>query len=120
MGPNKTIRSREIKYLSFAITILGLIILIQATNTFTPDTILIKNIDETFQGDYISTCGTVIDIRTSTKNTFITLESEKASIDSIFFDTLRHITINSHVCITGKIEIYKGTVEIIGDRIIEQ
>ena len=120
MNKNKTISSREIKLLSISVFTLGLILLIYATHTFTPDIIPIKTIDETFQGDYLSVCGTVIDIRTSAKNTFITLESEKASIDSIFFDTIRHITINSHVCITGKIEIYKGTVEIIGDRIIEQ
>ncbi|NOQ55249.1 MAG: hypothetical protein GQ477_00420 [Nanohaloarchaea archaeon] len=120
MDPNKTISSRELKYLSFAITLLGLIILIHATDTFTPETIQIKYIDESFQGKYISACGTVTDIRTSKQNTFITLESEKTTISAVFFETIKYIQLNNNLCIQGRIEIYKGTVEIIGDKIIKQ
>ncbi len=120
MNKNKTIHSREITLLSMSIFIIGILILISTTHTFTPKTILIKNIDETFQGDYISTCGKITNIKTSTKNTFIIIESEKTSIDSVFFETIKNLTTNSYVCITGKIEIYKGTVEIIGDTITKQ
>ncbi|MBW6461711.1 MAG: hypothetical protein K0B07_01555 [DPANN group archaeon] len=119
MKQNRTISSRDIIYLSFTITLLGLILLVYATNTFTPEITQIKYIDESFQGKYVFICGTVKNIKTIGQNTIITLESENVQINSIFFDTKQNIKLNNNICIKGRLEIYKNTIEILGDKITE-
>ena len=112
-----TITSRELKWISLIISVAGMIILSYSANTYTPEEIHIKDIDESIQGQYVLVCGNIIDYRVSGRNTFMQIKDSYGSIDVIFFEEIDSIKKNNYVCIKGIIEIYKGKIEILGKSI---
>ncbi len=111
------ITSRELKWISLIISVIGMIILLYSADIYTPEQTHIKDIDENLQGQYVLVCGTVKDYRVSGRNTFMQIKDSYGSIDVIFFEEVGSIKKNSYVCIKGIVEIYKGNIEILGKSI---
>ncbi|MEA3229624.1 MAG: OB-fold nucleic acid binding domain-containing protein [archaeon] len=122
MQTNRHIGSRELKIISLSISIMGIIILAYSTEMHNPQQIQIKDITENMQGDCILVCGIVKKSRNSNNMLFMELESNKESIDIIFFNIKNERTIPKYteLCVKGTVEIYKEKTEIIGKKIIEK
>lgn len=120
MRTNKTLSSHELKTISLIITVVGLIILIHATKSYMPEELQIKDIDAHMEGQYVLICDKIQKLNTHTTNTFMTLGSDTATINTIFFKEIKNINYDKPICITGTITFYKNTLEIIGDTIKNQ
>lgn len=117
MFNNKNLTSRELRKISLIISVIGMIILSYSADTYSPEHMLTKDIDESIQGQYILVCGIVKDLRQADSNTFMQIEDKDKSIDIVFFEKIDSIKDNSNICIKGVVEIYKGKVEILGKSI---
>ena len=65
----------------------------------------------------VSVNGTVAQPYSSKGNLFFTLESQKGSIKVADFDSKTAVNSSEKVSVTGRVTLYRGSLEIIAERI---
>ncbi len=115
------------KYLiaCIALSLLGIILI--AVVDFKENVAITKisEITDRMAGESIIACGVVKSKSISPSQTaFITLTNESASIRTVFFkNELREVedsSRGSNLCVKGNIQVYNGTLEIVGRKVINQ
>ena len=81
----------------------------------------ISEISREIAGENILVCGTVKSKSISqSENAFLVLSEEKSSISVVFFKNevgeVENISRGSKICVSGAVQTYNGTTEVIGRR----
>ncbi len=122
MFMKKTLDSRDIKIISFSITIVGLIILYGSISSQTERFLSIEDIENSDIEQKIITCGRITSKRIIDNGCFIKINDNDEQLDIVFFDLPDNIDmkdIDDHICIEGTLNRYDGDIQLIGSRIID-
>lgn len=121
------LKDETIAQICFIVASLSLILLYFATIHSQPKTIGIENITKSLIGENIRTVATVDRVFYHKGHVFIILEHNGKRIKVVFFENiakqfpeLYNIEKGDSVEVVGKVEEYKGELELIGKRLIDK
>lgn len=95
---------------------LGIISLFFLAETMEAKELGISEITPSFIGQTVSVTGTVSKISVYSGMTFIILEESGNSFPVVFFQELDDIFVDEKISVFGKVQEYKGSLQIVGER----
>lgn len=115
----------EIRKLSLALSVLGLVGLGLLSTFISPIEAELSDITEELLGKHVTVRGQVKSLRWSAEgHVFLTLGSEDARVKVVVFSStakkinaLSELEVGSYIIVKGKVSEYKGEVEIVADDI---
>ena len=96
---------------------IGIFLLLFISEYTEPPKVKINNLEENL-GKKVTIEGKVLSFNSKQKVTFIEVEDNTGKINVITFDKINTIRKNTKVKITGKVELYKGNLELVANKII--
>lgn len=106
--------------LALSLAVLGIIVLFIVSYSYEAHAVKISEISEEIKGEHVIVCGR-IDSSYIAKNVLIFTINDGAKIKGVVFNPGREeyslIRKNSFVEIEGRVEIYKGELEIIAGKV---
>ncbi len=109
--------------ISFIITIIGIILLFFIVQNIEPEKIMIKDIDESIIGSYVSVSGIVKSVKI-TENVFFSLCDSDSCIKAVVFEKIAkkkpeayNLRNMDKVVLSGRINLYNNELEIIAEDI---
>ena len=102
--------------ISLLVSIIGLVALFLIANSIVFEKVLIEDIMPDDIGRGIKACGEVENKFTSKKgHTFFDLNDESGGIKVVVFNSTQTEDPGNNICVTGRVDLYKGEIEIIAD-----
>jgi exonuclease VII large subunit len=118
------ISDSQIKKISFAIAIIGIIGVVVASNFTGPETIELKDLDDDKIGHIIEVSGMIASFSTSDGHIFIDLTDGQNKIPVVMFERTARgqkevysLVKGMNVTVKGKVLLYKNEIEIQADTI---
>ena len=102
--------------LALLISIVGLAALFLIANTIGSEKVLIGDITPDDVGRGVKACGEVENKFTSKNgHVFFSLNDGTGSIKTVVFNSTQTEDPEADVCVTGRVDLYEGEIEIIAD-----
>ena len=110
--------NKTLSIISLTIAIIGILILLILSNTIKPESIKIKNLDDTYLNKKVEIQGKIQSIKTYKESNFqiITINDSTGKID-ITIDNPINITKNQTIIAIGKVTEYKNNLQIQAEKI---
>lgn len=111
-------QEKPLLYFSLTISLTGLLSLFLIASNINFDATPIGEISKDDTGRGLKACGSIEDKFTSSENhTFFTLVDKSGEIEIVVFSSTRAAVGTGQVCVTGKVDLYEGDLEIIAKEV---
>lgn len=100
-----------------SVAVIGIVSLFFLTKTLEAKEVKISSITPEYIGQTISTSGTVSKIAFNNEMTFITLEADEENFPVVFFQEIKDVFSGEQIVVSGKVQEYKGNLQIVGEHI---
>ncbi len=107
---------RTLIKISLAWSLIGIFALILIASYSAPEQIKIKDLESNV-GKTVLLQGEVLKVSAAESATFIDLADDSGKITVVAFDKVQNITERNIVTVKGKVQIYKGNLELIASEI---
>lgn len=110
-------RYRDLYKISLVMAVIGLSMMYASSLYIQIEEVNVSEIERSWQGKNVIVQGEAVNVTESEGHLFFDLKDEESSILIVDFDSIKEVSEGEKVEVTGKVEIYRGEIEIIAEQI---